>query len=613
MAFLDKNGLQTLTNKLVQGDAIKVASHRGHTIKNVIDNITRECENVAVPNTMKIENSLSKFKVGQGKDVDVSGDVEEGKVEVELKGKTWFDVVKSNTFTYNEIQTLSGKLQGFGVFTKDNYEEEGDKTYFRVCFEKIEMMEDNNVSCVISHRGGGGYSHIILNNSELKSKPFNTPITVSQVRTRNVAIEGGTCQSFFIQNFGEAPNTPFKFRCLGSVCINLTKYFGKGNEPTKEWCDANIPYFNGIQSPFEDGIIDVEVQGKNLFDINKAYDFSNWFEGVYKSIDLNLVEGKKYSIQMDIDTQGNNTWIGLFGEKGGYHSPIYTPVWGKPYTGKVVKTFVAPKNTYLSIYHSDGITSSNFDKYFKNIISNIQIEEFLYSTSYEPYYKKKISFSIGEPLRSLPNGVSDEIRNNNGQWELIRRTGYTQVDGINTRFASCYNSDSKTNVYEATLRLTNIKESSIAICNKYSNIVNYSLDSEHFYTYTSGDMVFFINKNKIDNQTGVNLTEKVNNLVKIEPIEIIYELAEPIITPIEPMEFDVKLLATMTINSEIAPISNHKMVLNRAGQIEQGIVQIAELKKRVDSLETAYDSYLLETQHKLSILRFEYELESEEI
>ena len=97
------------------------------------------------------------------------------------------------------------------------------------------------------------------------------------------------------------------------------------------------------------------------------------------------------------------------------------------------------------------------------------------------------------------------------------------------------------------------------------------------------------------------------------PTTFYYQLETPTITPIEPMEFDIKPLATMTINSEIAPVSNHKVVLNRAGQIEQGIVQIAELKKRVDSLETAYNSYLLETQHKLSLLGFEYQLESEEI
>ena len=36
-------------------------------------------------------------------------------------------------------------------------------------------------------------------------------------------------------------------------------------------------------------------------------------------------------------------------------------------------------------------------------------------------------------------------------------------------------------------------------------------------------------------------------------------------------------------------------------------------KAKIDTLETAYDSYLLETQHKLSLLGFEYQLESEEI
>jgi hypothetical protein len=29
------------------------------------------------------------------------------------------------------------------------------------------------------------------------------------------------------------------------ILIDLTAAFGAGNEPTKEWCDANIPYFEG--------------------------------------------------------------------------------------------------------------------------------------------------------------------------------------------------------------------------------------------------------------------------------------------------------------------------------------------------------------------------------
>ena len=32
----------------------------------------------------------------------------------------------------------------------------------------------------------------------------------------------------------------------GAMCIDLTACFGSGKEPTKEWCDKNIPFFTGI-------------------------------------------------------------------------------------------------------------------------------------------------------------------------------------------------------------------------------------------------------------------------------------------------------------------------------------------------------------------------------
>lgn len=34
----------------------------------------------------------------------------------------------------------------------------------------------------------------------------------------------------------------------GAMLIDLTAGFGSGNEPSKEWCDANIPYFEGSKS-----------------------------------------------------------------------------------------------------------------------------------------------------------------------------------------------------------------------------------------------------------------------------------------------------------------------------------------------------------------------------
>lgn len=42
------------------------------------------------------------------------------------------------------------------------------------------------------------------------------------------------------------------------MIIDLTESFGLGNEPTKEWCDANIPFFIGIK-PFDNFANPVEV------------------------------------------------------------------------------------------------------------------------------------------------------------------------------------------------------------------------------------------------------------------------------------------------------------------------------------------------------------------
>ena len=117
MSFLDKTGLQTLTNKLVQGDAIKVASHRGHTVKNVIDNIQRECDNVANPLEYKIENRVSDFKIGKGRDVDVSGDVENGYTEVELQGKSYQNLCPKHFIDY----TSKSDYDGWKFIERGNY------------------------------------------------------------------------------------------------------------------------------------------------------------------------------------------------------------------------------------------------------------------------------------------------------------------------------------------------------------------------------------------------------------------------------------------------------------------------------------------------------------
>ena len=63
MTYLDKNGLQAVTNKLVQGEAIKVVSSKGHNVKDVIDNIKNDCNDIKNPFSYKIENKVSNFHI----------------------------------------------------------------------------------------------------------------------------------------------------------------------------------------------------------------------------------------------------------------------------------------------------------------------------------------------------------------------------------------------------------------------------------------------------------------------------------------------------------------------------------------------------------------------
>ncbi len=47
-----------------------------------------------------------------------------------------------------------------------------------------------------------------------------------------------TCRSFVV-------NSDYTVWADGLMIVDLTQGFGAGNEPTKEWCDENIPFFDG--------------------------------------------------------------------------------------------------------------------------------------------------------------------------------------------------------------------------------------------------------------------------------------------------------------------------------------------------------------------------------
>lgn len=633
MGFLTKEGLQNLTNKLVQGDAIKVASHRGKNVKEVIDNIQRECENVALPNTMTLENRISEFKVGQGRDVDVSGDVEEGKIEVELEGKTYQNLAYSTQYLFN-----TNRLECFTV--------ERDKN-------------NNHVRVVAKEDMTSGYMY--FNCGQVSKTLIKPNTTYTAIIKKNPTV---TNMRLMLSN-GDALNISAKFSDFDSLgrCKFVTndmedstrniiyinnKYSIKKGDAFEiedliilEGDHAQNPieelpnYFEGIKSSFEDGIVDIEVQGKNLFDNSKIRNHSLIsFDGEYVTC---VSDGKGYQIFNNTDSAKllkpnktyyvsvnvientlDSTFEVQFGVGEGrienampkLHSYIDSKFTGvKKITG-VTQSDLKGKNILDCRMVSN--SKSGYIR-FKIMITEVENEKF------EPYYKKKISFNIEEPLRSLPNGVCDEIRNNNGQWELVKRVGKLVFDGTENWVSSGTPPDD-TNFKRFDLTLSNTLKKGDGVkllCNNLPHIYIHSLPngsksitqeciSNHSVDINTTNVV--MKTSTIGGTSVTNFKQYLSN----NPLVVYYELQSPIITPIDPIEFDISQGAVININSDISPTSTHKVILNRAGQIEQSIELIANLKSRINELENIYDSNLIATQYRLNNLKLNYELEREE-
>ena len=94
-------------------------------------------------------------------------------------------------------------------------------------------------------------------------------------------------------------------------------------------------------------------------------------------------------------------------------------------------------------------------------------------------------------------------------------------------------------------------------------------------------------------------------------ITLFLPLKEDKITQIESLQSVISQGATINLNSDIAPYSTHTVVLNRSGQIEQGVELIAKLRSKIDDLEREYDNNLLNTQLKINDLKLNLKLKGD--
>lgn len=204
--------------------------------------------------------------------------------------------------------------------------------------------------------------------------------------------------------------------------------------------------------------------------------------------------------------------------------------------------------TSLMIRISSGVTITNG-------IIKPQVE-LGYTTDYEPYQQNTSLFVLDQPLRSLPNGVKDELVIENGRAKIIKRVGTVVLDGSET----WYMDKELTNTvrFYTSEILTNKAKNAQPILSNYfitatsvSNINND--DNESAYVLNTTQPTIRINKSI------ANTLTTFKNWLSTHNTQLDYELAEPYTEEIGEVETlstfkgvnNVSLVANMQTNMTI--------------------------------------------------------------
>ena len=183
-------------------------------------------------------------------------------------------------------------------------------------------------------------------------------------------------------------------------------------------------------------------------------------------------------------------------------------------------------NIQVAIFIQKGQTISNL--LFKPMIRLSSIID----DTYEPYKSVSSLFQLDQPLRSLPNGVKDELVIENGRAKIIKRIGNVVLDG----------SENWNNIQEATTSTDYYYAYTIVydklIGSKYTGISNNFIVKQDTYITASstvdsdmlgvggtgnGKIRMFIKKSRLTEMT----TTELKTWLSTHNTQVDYELAKP--------------------------------------------------------------------------------------
>ena len=469
-----------------------------------------------------------------------------------IEGNTLTDAISSTT-SYslkNTTKSINSRWSTIGISCRQG--RLNDKIYYRIKLKINNLTTDSSQLSIMSMRDGGGYNHRVALFKDLEIGHINEISTIRAIDSNCIHLYN----SVTIGNHGEVPSDCTNgvefanFTLIDFIVVNLTELFGSGNEPTKEWCDSNIPYFEGLQSSFEEKVnsegkyeIEILMNNKNLYTYG---DLKNW----------NYSNGTNKAILECVRVQPNTTYT--LSKKGEgllhaieYSTPKYNYIGNTQYDHNFVytnrdgieyrvdnatgyTTFTTGKNiNYLWITGSNGATGEEVVNQ-----TEIQLEKGNSKTNYIPHKQNKIKLLLDEPLRAVGN-TKDRLCIKDNKL-VVERNIYSQEISPNIGYIPFIKNNHL--VFAITPRLT--PKGVYGMCNMFvtdNNGWQYNQseesDNREFCQFYSNFNYIHIKKSRLSSSDtqGVNEWLLGNKVVLVYPLEepyyeeVLNEYGEPIL------------------------------------------------------------------------------------
>ena len=244
----------------------------------------------------------------------------------------------------------------------------------------------------------------------------------------------------------------------------------------------------------------------------------------------------------------------------------------------------------------------------QEVIETLQIEEGAKATTYEPYKSNSTKIPLLSPLRSLPNGVCDEliIDRMKKKATLIQRVGHSVINSKFAKNGGRWENTKDTdpcwgfhcgNYVQGSFNLGSHNSMNDKLPIKAMSTIGDPLLGYH----QSNPHIALRSEEVCDMKMALNWLDR-------NPINFYYQLATPVITEVDLEGFPyIYKDGHIFLIGEIAPITEIKYSINQQHQIEASNQDIIRHQKEIDYLYKLIGEYV-RVDYKNTLLSLNLEL-----